>query len=57
MKELAAKYSAAQVEDKWYAYWLDHKFFHSEPNGTSGMPIGWTISSSTVNLMKNSLIQ
>ena len=30
--ELAAKYNAAQVEDKWYAYWLDHKFFHSEPN-------------------------
>ncbi len=33
MKELAAKYSAAEVEDKWYQYWLDHKFFHSEPNG------------------------
>jgi len=32
MKELAAKYNAAQVEDKWYAYWLDHHFFHSEPN-------------------------
>ena len=32
MKELAAKYSAADVEDKWYAYWLSHKFFHSEPN-------------------------
>ena len=32
MKELAAKYSAAEVEDKWYRYWLDHKFFHSEPN-------------------------
>jgi len=32
MKELAAKYSAKEVEDKWYAYWLDHKFFHSEPN-------------------------
>ena len=32
MKELAAKYSAKDVEDKWYAYWLDHKFFHSEPN-------------------------
>ncbi len=32
MKELAAKYSAAAVEDKWYAYWLNHKFFHSEPN-------------------------
>jgi len=32
MKELAAKYSAADVEDKWYAYWMAHKFFHSEPN-------------------------
>ena len=32
MKELAAKYSAEQVEEKWYRYWLDHKFFHSEPN-------------------------
>jgi len=32
MKELAAKYSAKEVEDKWYAYWLAHKFFHSEPN-------------------------
>ena len=30
--ELAAKYNAAAVEDKWYAYWLQHKFFHSEPN-------------------------
>ena len=30
--ELAAKYNAAEVEDKWYAYWLEHKFFHSEPN-------------------------
>ena len=32
MKELAAKYNASEVEDKWYAYWLEHKFFHSEPN-------------------------
>jgi len=32
MNELAAKYSAIEVEDKWYAYWLAHKFFHSEPN-------------------------
>ena len=30
--ELDAKYNPAEVEDKWYAYWLDHKFFHSEPN-------------------------
>ncbi len=33
MKELAAKYSAREVEDKWYAWWQDHKCFHSEPNG------------------------
>ena len=32
MKELAAKYSAAQVEDKWYGWWLEKKFFHSEPD-------------------------
>jgi valyl-tRNA synthetase len=32
MKELAAKYSAHEVEDKWYAWWQEHKFFHSEPN-------------------------
>ena len=32
MDKLAAKYSAKEVEDKWYAYWLAHKFFHSEPN-------------------------
>ena len=30
--ELAAKYNAAEVEGKWYQFWLDHKFFHSEPN-------------------------
>lgn len=31
--ELSAKYNPSQVEDKWYAYWLDNKFFHSEPDG------------------------
>ena len=30
--ELSAKYNPSQVEDKWYAYWLEHKFFHSEPD-------------------------
>ena len=30
--ELSAKYNPAEVEDKWYAYWLDHKCFHSEPD-------------------------
>ena len=30
--ELSAKYIASEVEDKWYAYWLEHKCFHSEPD-------------------------
>ena len=30
--ELPAKYSPAEVEDKWYAWWLKNKFFHSEPD-------------------------
>ena len=30
--ELGAKYSPSEVEDKWYAYWLEHKYFHSEPD-------------------------
>ena len=31
--ELSAKYNPSVTEDKWYAYWLEHKFFHSEPDG------------------------
>lgn len=30
--EIDAKYSASGIEDKWYKYWLDNKFFHSEPD-------------------------
>ena len=30
--ELSSKYDPHQIEDKWYAYWLDHDFFHSEPD-------------------------
>lgn len=32
MKELATKYNPSEVEDKWYAYWMEHKLFHSEPD-------------------------
>ncbi len=32
MNELATKYNPADVEEKWYAYWLKHKLFHSEPD-------------------------
>ena len=31
--ELASKYNPADVEGKWYKYWEDGKFFHSEPDG------------------------
>ena len=30
--ELSAKYNPAETEDKWYAWWLENKFFHSEPD-------------------------
>ena len=30
--EIPAKYNPASIEDKWYGYWVDNKFFHSEPN-------------------------
>ena len=32
MEELASKYDPKAVEDKWYAYWLQHRLFHSEPD-------------------------
>ena len=30
--ELNAKYNPSEVEDKWYAYWLKNRCFHSEPD-------------------------
>ncbi|MCM1076145.1 MAG: valine--tRNA ligase [Bacteroides sp.] len=32
MEELATKYDPRAVEDKWYAYWVNHRLFHSEPD-------------------------
>ena len=29
---LAAKYNAQTVEDKWYSYWMNQGYFHSEVN-------------------------
>ena len=29
---IPSKYDANQVEDKWYAYWMKHNYFHSEPD-------------------------
>ncbi len=33
MSELANKYNPADVESKWYQYWLDNGFFKSTPDG------------------------
>src|SRR5687768_16591574 len=30
--ELSKTYNPQALEDKWYQYWLDHKFFASKPN-------------------------
>ena len=32
MNELATKYNPAEVENKWYEYWMEHRLFHSEPD-------------------------
>ena len=30
--EIPSKYTPAEVEDKWYKYWMENKYFHSEPD-------------------------
>ncbi|MDL2223367.1 valine--tRNA ligase [Bacteroidales bacterium OttesenSCG-928-M11] len=30
--EIAPKYNPAEVEDKWYAWWMEKRFFHSAPD-------------------------
>ncbi len=30
--EIAPKYDPRLIEDKWYAYWMEKRFFHSEPD-------------------------
>jgi len=29
---LSTKYNPAEVEDKWYQYWMEKRFFHSKPD-------------------------
>ena len=29
---ISKQYTPAEIEDKWYAYWLEHNLFHSEPD-------------------------
>ena len=33
MNTIASKYEPGQVEEKWYEYWMEHRLFHSEPDG------------------------
>ena len=28
--QIPPKYNATEVEDKWYKYWMEHNYFHSE---------------------------
>jgi len=30
--EIPKQYNPAETEDKWYAYWEEHQYFHSEPD-------------------------
>ncbi len=30
--EIPARYNPAEVEDKWYSYWMENGFFHSTPD-------------------------
>ena len=32
MNEIPQKYNPADVEDKWYAYWLENDMFSSKPD-------------------------
>ncbi|MDE6490899.1 MAG: valine--tRNA ligase [Muribaculaceae bacterium] len=32
MNELSTKYSPAEVEDRWYSYWMEHDLFRSVPD-------------------------
>ena len=30
--DIASKYNPLVIEDKWYSYWMEKKYFHSEPD-------------------------
>ena len=32
MKDLPQKYDPSEVEERWYAYWMEHKLFRSTPD-------------------------
>ena len=32
--DISANYNPKEAEEKWYSYWMEHRFFHSEPDST-----------------------
>lgn len=30
--DISTRYNPSETEDKWYAYWMEKNYFHSEPN-------------------------
>lgn len=32
MNEISKTYNPSQVEDKWYGYWMERNYFHSDPD-------------------------
>jgi valyl-tRNA synthetase len=39
LSKIPKAYDPSKTEDKWYKYWLDNKFFHSEPNNKPAFTI------------------
>ena len=43
MPEIAATYTPASVEEKWYAFWLEHECFTARPERVSAMRPAYSI--------------
>lgn len=39
ISEIPAQYDASKVEDKWYAYWMENNYFHSEPDNRESFTV------------------
>jgi valyl-tRNA synthetase len=37
--EIPSKYTPSEVEEKWYRYWMEQNYFHSEPDGRESYTI------------------
>ncbi len=39
MQEISSKYDPRQTEDKWYQWWMQQRYFHSEPDNREAYTI------------------